>query len=153
MAFAAHYFSGSAAALPGNPATPADEADVRVQASITDVRLQSDLSDYTGELEMEHIFRITDRFNAIAPGGGNSPATVIDIPFPILMTCSATADPGVGGTCGASTSLDAVVPGAIKEGKRTIWEMGQIYVNDGGADGVTSTHPNTLFARQGVFVP
>ena len=137
----------------GNPATPADESDVRVQASITDVRLQSDLSDYTGELEMAHIFRITDRFNAIAPGGGSSTATVIDIPFPILMTCSATADPAAGGTCGVSTSLDAVVPGAIKEGKRTIWEMGQVYVNDGGADGVTSTHPNTLFARQGVFVP
>jgi hypothetical protein len=140
-------------AIRGNPATPADEADLRVQTSITDVRLQSDLSDYTGELQLEHIFRITDRFNAIAPGGGTIKATMIEVPFPILMTCSATADPDVGGTCGASTTLDAVVPGAIKEGKRTIWEMGQVYVMDGGSDGITSTHPNTLFARQGIFVP
>ena len=31
--------------------------------------------------------------------------------------------------------------------------MGQVYVEDGGADGVAATYPNTLFARQGVFVP
>jgi predicted acyl esterase len=141
------------AAVPGDPATPADEADLKVQASISDVRLRSDLSDYTGEVKVEHLFRITDRFNAIAPGGGNVPATMIDVNFPILIACSATVDPGVGGTCSVSTTIDAVVPGAIKEGKRTIWEMGQVYVEDGGPDGQIATLPNTLFARQGVFVP
>jgi hypothetical protein len=30
---------------------------------------------------------------------------------------------------------------------------GQVQVFDGGADGVVSTSPNTLFAKQGVFVP
>ena len=35
---------------PGNPATPADEADVGVQLSITDVRRSSDLEDYTGDV-------------------------------------------------------------------------------------------------------
>ena len=34
----------------GNPATPADEADVGIQVSITDVRRSSDLEDYTGEV-------------------------------------------------------------------------------------------------------
>ena len=36
--------------LVGNPATPADEADVAVTVSLTDVRNQGDLTDYTGEL-------------------------------------------------------------------------------------------------------
>ena len=47
----------------------------------------------------------------------------------------------------------ASIPDAIKEGKRSIWEMGQVSVEDGGADGDAATLPNTLFARQGVFVP
>ena len=34
----------------GNPATPADEADVRLVLGLSDVRNAGDLSDYTGEL-------------------------------------------------------------------------------------------------------
>ena len=97
--------------------------------------------------------RITDRFNAAAPGGGSDPATLVDIPLPLTATCAATADPGVGGTCSLSSTLDAFVPGMVTEGKRAIWEFGPIEVFDGGEDGVASTAPNTLFARQGVFVP
>ena len=41
----------------------------------------------------------------------------------------------------------------IKDGKRSVWALGQTTVNDGGPDGETSTTPNTLFLRQGVFVP
>jgi hypothetical protein len=41
----------------------------------------------------------------------------------------------------------------VSEGKRAIWELGQIEVFDGGSDGLTSTGDNTVFARQGVFVP
>ena len=59
----------------------------------------------------------------------------------------------MGSTCAVSTSLEAIVPGAVKEGKRAVWQMGQIQVYDGGADGNPATGPNTLFARQGVFVP
>ena len=36
---------------------------------------------------------------------------------------------------------------------RSIWQLGQVQVFDGGADGQASTTPNTLFATQGVFVP
>lgn len=45
------------------------------------------------------------------------------------------------------------MPGVVKETRRSIWMMGQVQVFDGGADGVVSTSPNTLFAKQGVFVP
>jgi hypothetical protein len=41
----------------------------------------------------------------------------------------------------------------VKEGKRSIWEIGQLFVSDGGSDGEIATNPNTVFARQGVFVP
>ena len=70
------------------------------------------------------------------------------------MPCTATGDTTVGSTCSVNTTADAVlVPGAVKEGRRSIWQLGQVQVFDGGSDGVVSTNPNTLFAVQGVFVP
>jgi hypothetical protein len=81
-------------------------------------------------------------------------ATVQDTPFKVTVPCAATADTTVGSTCSVNTTADAVAgAGAIKEGRRSIWQLGQARVNDGGADGVASTAPNTLFATQGVFVP
>ena len=50
-------------------------------------------------------------------------------------------------------TADAVTPGSVPEGKRSIWELGQVQVFDGGPDGVASTPGNSLFAVQGVFVP
>jgi hypothetical protein len=41
----------------------------------------------------------------------------------------------------------------VKETQRTIWELGQVQVNDGGPDGNATTAPNTPFLRQGIFVP
>ena len=134
----------------GNPSTPADEADVALTMQITDVRNQSDLSDYTGELQATSNLRITDRANG---AGGNESATVEDIPLPATVPCSATAGPDEGADCSLSTTLEALIPGVAVEGKRAIWEMGQVEVYDGGPDGVAATADNTLFARQGVFVP
>ena len=45
------------------------------------------------------------------------------------------------------------MPGAVPEGKRSVWRLGQIEVYDGGSDGVAATAGNTLFAKQGLFVP
>jgi acyl-homoserine lactone acylase PvdQ len=137
----------------GNPSTPADEADVNVTLSLTDVRKRSDLSDYTGQLQVESQVRITDSDNELAAGGGSDPATVTDFPLAVPASCAATADTSIGGDCSVSTTLDALVPGTIKEGDRASWQLGAVQVFDGGADGLLSTSPNTLFARQGVFVP
>jgi hypothetical protein len=52
-----------------------------------------------------------------------------------------------------STSLDAIIPGAVPEHKRSVWELGAVSVYDGGADGIASTTDNNLFERQGVFIP
>ena len=94
--------------------------------------------------------RITDRNSG--PSGSES-ATTEDRPFPITVPCAATGSASTGGTCSVSSSFNAIVPGAVVAGKRAIWELGAVDVFDGGPDGLTSTSPNLLFARQGVFVP
>ena len=139
--------------FPGNPSTPADEADVNVTFALLDVRKQGDLSDYAGQVQVNTVVRMTDRDNNEVAGGGDDPATMTDYPLNVPATCSPTASTTTGGACNLSTSLDAVVPGVIKEGDRSSWQVGTVQVFDGGADGVLSTSPNTLFARQGVFVP
>jgi hypothetical protein len=65
----------------------------------------------------------------------------------------AVADPSVGATCSVATTADSVLPGMITETKRTIMELAQVRVFDGGADGLALTSGNTLFAVQGLFVP
>jgi hypothetical protein len=128
----------------GDPSTPEDEADVRLALSATDVRARPDLSDYTGEVTVATSVRITDRNNAPAAGGGSDPATVTDVPLEIPAGCAATAASQVGGTCDLVTTIDSVLPGAVREGDRAIWQMGRVEVlDDAGAP----------FLRQGVFIP
>lgn len=72
----------------------------------------------------------------------------------MTVPCAATADGTVGSTCSVLTSANSVLPNAVVEGKRSIWEIGQVQVFDGGADGVASTTgDNTAFMTQGLFVP
>jgi hypothetical protein len=137
--------------IAGDPATPANEADVQVSTSLSDVRKQTDLSDYTGQLRVEPFVQITDRSNG---PGQNEPATVEANPFPFTVPCAATGDPAIGGACTLSSSFNAILPGSVIEGRRAIWELNEVDVYDGGPDGQASTaFDNTLFARQGVFVP
>ena len=149
--------------LVGAPGPP-DDSDVLITSNGTDNRCKAgtaacgsanaaDGADYTGELQGNATIRITDHFNAIAAGGGTDPATVVDIPFPVNATCVSTASTSIGGTCSATTSANATVPGAVKDGKRAIVEIGQIQISDGGPDGLVSTTPNTLFGVQGIFIP
>jgi hypothetical protein len=132
-----------------------DQADVQLTAGFTDVRNQGSLTDYTGELSFVPTLRITDGFNG--PTGGPAhlePATTTDVPLPITVPCAAT--PGsVGATCNLSTTADAVGGGNVaKEAQRAVWELGQVKVYDGGADGdADTTGDNTLFAVQGTFAP
>ena len=128
-----------------------DQADVQLTASLTDVRNQAGLTDYTGELRVEFGMRITDRTNGPA---ANIPATVLDSTFAFNMACSATGG-SEGGTCNATTTLDAVTGANLaRERKRAVWELSQVRVFDGGADGDADTAgDNTLFAVQGNLAP
>ncbi len=142
--------SGSAtySVSPGAPGG-VDDSDVGFTFVLTDVRHQGTLADYAGELQVTTVARITDRMG----GPVNEPATVADAEFPVTVPCVTTTSTLVGSTCSIATTLDAVVGGSIAEGKRSVWQLDRVRVIDGGADGLVSTTPNTLFAVQGVFVP
>jgi glucose/arabinose dehydrogenase len=138
------------AVVAGDPATTADEADLTLRASMTDVRRKAGLGDYTGQLQAGVSVTITDRQNGSSP---SDQGTAVPYTWAFAVPCAATADTSVGATCSVSTSADAVTPGAIAEGRRSVWELGQVRLLDGGPDGVASTADNSPFMVQGVFAP
>jgi hypothetical protein len=139
------------ATVVGEASTPEDEADVRIELHAVDVREASGLGDYTGELELALRLRITARD---ALDGPAVPVTVEDAELSIAATCAATTDATVGSTCDLATSAEALIPGVVVEGRRTIWAHRAVRVFDGGADGDAETlGDNGLFQVQGVFVP
>jgi hypothetical protein len=123
--------------------------DVFLTAELTDVRNKGDLSDYTGELEAVMSLRITDRYNGPAL---DTPATLTDAPISFPLTCTATGA-AAGSACTANTSANAIMPGIVRDFQRAVWELGQVRVYDGGADGDADTAGNTLFAVQGLYAP
>jgi hypothetical protein len=143
-------------ALVGDANTLANEADVRITTSITDVRKKSDLTDYAGQLQEVATLRVTDRFNSadLATQPANDTGTGTDTPFPATVPCTTTpSNAAVGSICSLTTTANALAPNLVVESKRTVWELGPVQVFDGGSDGVASTSGNTLFMDQGLFVP
>ena len=151
--------------LPGDPATSADDADVEIQTSMTDIRCRvgvvedpetegypcrsGALTDYTGEVQLLVRARITDK-----PPTGPRTGTVQDIELRASVPCVATPTSAAGSTCALSTTMDSLIPGSVSEGRRAIWTLGRIEVLDAGVDGDADTLANNgLFAVQGVFVP
>jgi predicted esterase len=127
-----------------------DQSDVQINVSITDVRKQSDLTDYTGELRGVLGLRITDTQNGEFQ---DYPGTATDSPLAFNIGCAATAG-DEGGACNVATTADAVMADYVREGKRAVWGIGQFEVYDGGADGdADTTGDNTLFATPGLFAP
>ena len=136
--------------MPGDPNTSTDDADVRLTVEITDVRLAGSLDDYGGSLRAEMPLRVTDREN----GSANEAGTVLDTVFAFTVPCAVTADTGIGSTCAVNTTADAVMPGSVPKGSRSIWEVAQVDVTDGGADQSGATPgDDSVFMRQGVFAP
>jgi hypothetical protein len=82
------------------------------------------------------------------------PGTLQSYPLTFASPCAGTADTAIGAHCSVTTSADALAPGSVKEGARSIWQIGRVEVYDGGADSDADTAAdNTLFATQGLFVP
>jgi hypothetical protein len=131
------------AVIAGDVSTSQNEADVKLTVSLTDVRRKTDLADYTGQLQVRAGVRITDR----------SAATLTDTTFPAAVPCTATVRGTIGSSCALSSTFNAIVPGAVIEGGRAIWEFDGVQVMDGGASGLAGASDATVFARQGVFVP
>jgi hypothetical protein len=153
--------------LVGTPGPP-DDSDVYVRMDLTDVRCvptgarcgaanAAGPADYSGEVGFKYGIRFTDHFNAVAPGGGTDPATMQDAAItlePSAITCAGTASTSTGSTCAVWTSYNAIHPGLIKDSKRLVEEIDDVHVYDGGADGdANTTADNTVFLRQGIFIP
>lgn len=138
--------------------TDADEADVELLASATDVRRAADGGDYTGQLLLRTMLRVTDRANGAA---GTVSATVQDLRFDVPFGCLATAGTA-GGTCTLSTTADTLVPGFAREGKRTVIASQGLEMMDAGPDGSVSgsacpptcgTGDERVYLEQGLFAP
>jgi TolB protein len=143
--------------------------DVRIEANITDVRCAvgssgqascegGALSDYTGQLQGNIDFRVTDLDNTTSPGSpGTDAGTMVDLPLPVTIPCGANPSGGsptaIGASCSVVTSVNSFIPNAIPHGKRGNWEFGQAQIFDGGRDGVAGAADATPFLRQGIFVP
>ena len=70
------------------------------------------------------------------------------------MTCASSPSSRQAARASLSTSADAIIPGSVPEGERSIWELGQVEVWDGGPDGAIATAAgDNVFLREGVFVP
>jgi Tol biopolymer transport system component len=109
-------------------------SDGQITVSLTDARCSrpnpgfctgGPLSDFTGTMTLHYVFRLTDRAN------GTGAATVFDAQVQAPVPCTATGDTTVGSTCGTTTTLNTVVPGAVVSGKRAIWELRTMEVRDG----------------------
>jgi hypothetical protein len=121
-----------------------------VRVELTDIRRAGDLSDYAGEVELALDLQITDGqplSNAADIG------TTATIRYSVPVGCAATVDTATGGRCEVTTSADTIAPGTVREGWRTLWQLGQVRVFDGGADDRAATADNVLFAAQGIFIP
>jgi hypothetical protein len=131
------------------PGTPggADDTDVRVRLSLSNVMRASDLSEYTGELRATAKVRVTDKQGVVS-------STTQDFPLEWDVPCVATAAELDKSLCDLATTLDSIVPGAAAERTRAVWALNQVKVYDGGPDeDADTTGDNSPFAVQGVFVP
>jgi uncharacterized protein len=148
-------------AVVGDPGTPADEADLGIIASTSDVLNAGDGSDYSGQVILRTKIRITDRANGAS---GATAGTVQDSDFSLPMDCVPTASAAIGATCSISTTADTLVPGFAREGARTVLGGFSAEVMDVGADGSVTPAEGACppacgsgdeyaFLRQGLFLP
>jgi hypothetical protein len=142
----------------GNDLTEADEADVKITVAVNDVRTNPGGLDYTGQLGVRHELVITDRSNSVeAPEPGTTQTFNFEYPVQCVLTTSTT----IGGQCDLNTTADAVLPGMVLEGRRTMWNIGQVQIRDAGPNGTGyASCPPTCgdgdegtYLRQGVFAP
>jgi hypothetical protein len=151
--------SATFAVLPGDPVTPANEADVKIAAATSDVRNAAGGSDYAGKVILSTTMRITDRGNS-----GGASATVQDTRFDVPIDCATNADPVLGSSCAIATTANTLLPGFAVEGNRAVLSAFSFSLEDAGPDGAAipssglcpptcGTGDESVFLRQGLFTP
>jgi hypothetical protein len=116
---------------------PPDDADVKLAVNMSDIRCFAGSGagfcgspnvtagqDYTGTLEGRLSLRITDKNNSPSPGQ-LGPGTVQDTPLSYTIGCAETGGgmtPNVtmGSNCSVDTTLDAILPGVVRDEKAGI---------------------------------
>jgi hypothetical protein len=129
-------------------------SDVRCKpttdASVCNSPNASDGPDYSGELQSNAMIRISDHNNG---PNHDEAATVQDIPFPVNYFCVNTSDTSIGSSCTINTTVSALIPPYSFDGLRTVVQISQLEVSDGGPDGNVATADNAAFLREGLFIP
>ena len=94
--------------------------------------------------------RATDLWND--GGDADASGTVVDQRMYAAAQCAATSGPE-GSICSVDTSADALTPGLVREGRSTIWEVGQIQAHYAPVDPHAVPERVTPILAQGLFVP
>jgi hypothetical protein len=162
---------------PCNPADGTDTEDVGIVVHLSDVVCRRAVpgcsavgADYAGLFWAETPMRLTDHANGSPTGqvcsdGAGAPpcvvATTINTTFGFVRgQCVDNGGPG-GGICSASTTIDAGIPGTVKEGQRSVLDTMGFTMYDGGTNGTIGPacppicgegHDGLMFT-QGVFLP
>ena len=137
--------------MAGNPATPANEADVDISASATDVQCVAAGSpgctsaggDYSGKTVFSTVLRITDRANG--PGGVSG--TIGDFRFDVPVDCLPTPTDPAGSSCNVDTTANSLVPGFAVEGQRAVISSYTLKLLDQGPDGSITPRQRILPAQ------
>jgi hypothetical protein len=138
----------------GDLSTAADEADVSLGLSATDVRDRLSGGDYTPnsggpDVTLVYKLRVTDSANGASQ---TDPGTTTDLDFRVPANCTASAG-AQGADCNVSTSADGVMPGVIKEAKDMVLQTFRIRVDDAGQNAAPGDGDDRNFAMQGIYVP
>jgi hypothetical protein len=163
-----------AAVPPCDPTNGTDTEDVSLRVSQTDVLCAvggvtgctAPGADYTGALVAQLAMRITDHSSggaACTNATGVPPcvvATVQDKSFGFQVGCSATSGAN-GATCQATTTVDTLVPGFVKEQQSAVVSILSVTVTDMGPDGAVGggcpptcgTSDETGFLDEAVYAP
>jgi hypothetical protein len=168
------------------PCTPGDgqeEEDIAIDTFQSDVQCASVSAangcgaagaDYTGGLLGTSTIRITDHSGGAATCTNNTGAppcvvvTTINTDFSVPTNgptdpspCVATPTGAAGSNCNFSSTINAQVPGAVKERQAGVVSVFGLKVKDLGADGalgpgcppVCGTSDEKTFVDQGIFLP
>jgi hypothetical protein len=142
--------------VPGDLATLADEADVAISASLSDVHSQDATgADYNPnaagtDLTAVERLRLTDYDSGAAR---SEAATTVDFELAVPVDCIGTVDAAIGANCAVESSADALVPGTIKEAERSVVQVFRVRLNDSGPNGTRGDTDDALFAQQGIYAP
>jgi hypothetical protein len=132
---------------------PLTKPDVKITGSVSDVRSNGptgpDYNDPDGQPDLTEVVkvRLTDLFST------DGPATVTDFDFSLPIDCVTTTDTTIGSTCPVNTTMNAIIPGLVKNGKSAVMQLHEIQVLDQGADGIRANADDKVFEAQGIFLP